>query len=283
MGKTMLAKALARSIDCSVRRIQFTPDLLPSDITGVSIFDQQRRDFEFKPGAIFAQIVIGDEINRASPKTQSALLESMEERQVTIDGHTYELPRPVHGGGHPEPGGDGGHLSAARGAARPVHGPGVDRLSQRGGRAADARRARRGLAARRPAAGGARPRHREADRRGADGPCGRIRAAVRGGAGRGHPQPPGPQTRCLAARHAASAARGKGLGGAERAGLRPARRCAGAGGRGARAPAAAHRAGPAEPPYRRAGRAGDPAAHAGADRGWRRGRPGAAAAPAGPP
>ncbi|MFE3677280.1 AAA family ATPase [Streptomyces griseus] len=94
VGKTMLAKALARSIDCSVRRIQFTPDLLPSDITGVSIFDQQRRDFEFKPGAIFAQIVIGDEINRASPKTQSALLESMEERQVTVDGHSYELPDP---------------------------------------------------------------------------------------------------------------------------------------------------------------------------------------------
>lgn len=94
VGKTMLAKALARSIDCSVRRIQFTPDLLPSDITGVSIFDQQQRDFEFKPGAIFSQFVIGDEINRASPKTQSALLESMEERQVTMDGQTYELPSP---------------------------------------------------------------------------------------------------------------------------------------------------------------------------------------------
>ncbi|MDJ1135340.1 AAA family ATPase [Streptomyces iconiensis] len=94
VGKTMLAKALARSIDCSVRRIQFTPDLLPSDITGVSVYDQQRQDFEFKPGAVFAQIVIGDEINRASPKTQSALLESMEERQVTIDGQTYELPDP---------------------------------------------------------------------------------------------------------------------------------------------------------------------------------------------
>ncbi|MFE7545871.1 AAA family ATPase [Streptomyces platensis] len=94
VGKTMLAKALARSIDCSVRRIQFTPDLLPSDITGVSIFDQQQRDFEFKPGAIFSQIVIGDEINRASPKTQSALLESMEERQVTMDGQTYQLPDP---------------------------------------------------------------------------------------------------------------------------------------------------------------------------------------------
>ncbi|EST34479.1 ATPase [Streptomycetaceae bacterium MP113-05] len=94
VGKTMLAKALARSIDSSVRRIQFTPDLLPSDITGVSVYDQQRRDFEFKPGAIFSQIVIGDEINRASPKTQSALLESMEERQVTIDGRTYPLPVP---------------------------------------------------------------------------------------------------------------------------------------------------------------------------------------------
>ncbi|MEU6116455.1 MoxR family ATPase [Streptomyces sp. NPDC047117] len=94
VGKTMLAKALARSVDCSVRRIQFTPDLLPSDITGVSVFDQRQRDFEFKPGAVFAQVVIGDEINRASPKTQSALLEAMEERQVTMDGRTYALPSP---------------------------------------------------------------------------------------------------------------------------------------------------------------------------------------------
>ncbi|MDB1089874.1 MoxR family ATPase [Streptomyces sp. ACA25] len=94
VGKTMLAKALARSIDCSVHRIQFTPDLLPSDITGVSIYDQRRQEFEFKPGAVFAQIVIGDEINRASPKTQSALLESMEERQVTADGATHALPDP---------------------------------------------------------------------------------------------------------------------------------------------------------------------------------------------
>jgi MoxR-like ATPase len=94
VGKTMLAKALARSVDCSVRRVQFTPDLLPSDITGVSVFDQQRREFEFKPGAIFANIVVGDEINRASPKTQSALLECMEEHQVTVDGITYELGVP---------------------------------------------------------------------------------------------------------------------------------------------------------------------------------------------
>jgi MoxR-like ATPase len=94
VGKTMLAKALAKSIDCTVRRIQFTPDLLPSDITGVSIFDQQRKEFEFKPGAIFAHFVVGDEINRASPKTQSALLESMEERQVTVDGTTFHLETP---------------------------------------------------------------------------------------------------------------------------------------------------------------------------------------------
>ncbi|MCU1600866.1 MAG: ATPase associated with various cellular 3 [Frankiales bacterium] len=94
VGKTMLAKALARSLDCSVKRIQFTPDLLPSDVTGVSIYDLQTREFEFKPGAVFANLVVGDEINRASPKTQSALLEAMEERQVTVDGTTYELEAP---------------------------------------------------------------------------------------------------------------------------------------------------------------------------------------------
>jgi MoxR-like ATPase len=94
VGKTMLAKALARAIDCSVRRVQFTPDLLPSDVTGVSVYNQNTREFEFKPGAIFANIVVGDEINRASPKTQSALLECMEERQVTVDGVTYELEPP---------------------------------------------------------------------------------------------------------------------------------------------------------------------------------------------
>ena len=94
VGKTMLAKALARAIDGTVRRVQFTPDLLPSDITGVSAYNQERRDFEFKPGPVFANIVLGDEINRASPKTQSALLESMEERQVTVDGTTYSLQSP---------------------------------------------------------------------------------------------------------------------------------------------------------------------------------------------
>ncbi|CUR54008.1 conserved hypothetical protein [metagenome] len=94
VGKTMLSKALARSIDCSVRRIQFTPDLLPSDVTGVSVFNQNTREFEFRPGGVFANILVGDEINRASPKTQSALLECMEERQVTVDNTTYYLDTP---------------------------------------------------------------------------------------------------------------------------------------------------------------------------------------------
>jgi MoxR-like ATPase len=94
VGKTMLARALAASIDATVRRIQFTPDLLPGDVTGVSVYNPVDREFEFKRGAIFAQIVIADEINRSSPKTQSALLEAMEERQVTVDGATHPLPDP---------------------------------------------------------------------------------------------------------------------------------------------------------------------------------------------
>ncbi|MDQ1513434.1 MAG: MoxR-like ATPase [Microbacteriaceae bacterium] len=94
VGKTMLAKALARATGGTVSRIQFTPDLLPSDVTGVSVFDQAAGRFEFKPGAVFANVVIGDEINRASPKTQSALLECMEENQVTVDGATWPLPDP---------------------------------------------------------------------------------------------------------------------------------------------------------------------------------------------
>ena len=94
VGKTMLAKALARSLDCTFRRIQFTPDLLPSDVTGVRAYNQKDAEFEFRPGPVFAQILLADEINRATPKTQSALLEAMEERQVTIDGETRELPKP---------------------------------------------------------------------------------------------------------------------------------------------------------------------------------------------
>jgi MoxR-like ATPase len=94
VGKTMLAKALSRSVDCSFSRLQFTPDLLPSDVTGVNVFNQKSNGFEFRPGPVFTNLLLVDEINRASPKTQAALLESMQENQVTIDGVTHELGRP---------------------------------------------------------------------------------------------------------------------------------------------------------------------------------------------
>lgn len=94
VGKTTLAKAISRSLGCTFRRIQFTPDLLPSDVTGVSIYNQRDGEFEFRPGPVIAQIVLADEINRATPRTQSALLEAMEERQVTVDGKTHPMPRP---------------------------------------------------------------------------------------------------------------------------------------------------------------------------------------------
>ena len=94
VGKTMLARSLAKSLDCTFNRIQFTPDMLPSDVTGVSIYNQQRSEFEFRPGPIIGQIILADEINRATPKTQAALLEAMEEHQVTVDGVTHILPKP---------------------------------------------------------------------------------------------------------------------------------------------------------------------------------------------
>jgi len=94
VGKTILARSLARSMGCTFKRIQFTPDLLPTDVTGVSIYNQKTGEFEYRPGPVLAQVVLADEINRATPKTQSALLESMEERQVTVDGQTHHLPRP---------------------------------------------------------------------------------------------------------------------------------------------------------------------------------------------
>ena len=142
VGKTMLARALAASVDATVRRIQFTPDLLPGDVTGVSVFNPVDREFEFKQGAIFANIVIADEINRSSPKTQSALLEAMEEGQVTVDGRTHPLPAAVPGRRDPEPARDGGHLRPPRGAARPVHDAHLDGLPRpavRGAHAAPAR------------------------------------------------------------------------------------------------------------------------------------------------
>src|SRR5215510_3140132 len=94
VGKTSLAKALARSVDCAFSRLQFTPDLLPSDVTGVNVFNQRSNEFEFRPGPVFANLLLVDEINRASPKTQAALLECMQEDQVTVDGETYHLARP---------------------------------------------------------------------------------------------------------------------------------------------------------------------------------------------
>ena len=94
VGKTMMARSLSRSLGCSFKRIQFTPDMLPSDVTGVSIFNQSSREFEFRPGPLVSQVVLADEINRATPKTQAALLEAMQERQITVDGVTHKLPVP---------------------------------------------------------------------------------------------------------------------------------------------------------------------------------------------
>ena len=120
VGKTSLAKAIARSIGGTWHRVQFTPDLLPSDVTGVSVWNRLTGEFEFRPGGVFANIVLADEINRASPKTQSALLEAMEERQVTVDGVTLSARRAVHGDRDAEPDRARRHLPAARGAARPL-------------------------------------------------------------------------------------------------------------------------------------------------------------------
>ena len=122
VGKTSLARALAGSIDASWHRIQFTPDLLPSDVTGATVYHQHDGRFAFHPGPVFANVVLADEINRASPKTQSALLEVMDERRVTVDGRPHDVPAPLSGAGHPEPDRDGRHLPAARGPARPLPG-----------------------------------------------------------------------------------------------------------------------------------------------------------------
>ncbi len=193
VGKTMLAKSIARSIDCSFRRIQFTPDLLPTDVTGVNVFSQETGDFEFKPGAIFANIVLGDEINRASPKTQSALLECMEERQVTVDTETHTLGTPVHRDRHPEPDRARGHLPAPGSTARPVHDAPRDRVPgcRRGGRDPGESRLRR--AARRHPARERRERRARHDRGGPEDPCGADDPQVHRGPGGGDPSP----FRCL--------------------------------------------------------------------------------------
>ena len=187
VGKTMLAKSLARSIDCSVRRIQFTPDLLPSDVTGVSVYNQESREFEFRPGGVFANIVVGDEINRASPKTQSALLECMEERQVTVDNTTYHLDQPfmviatqnpIEMEGTyalPEAQRDRFMIRLSR------------RLPGRGRRDRDARLPHHDQPARRPRAGHRRRRDRQADRDRQPGPRVAGRAALHRRTGRGHP------------------------------------------------------------------------------------------------
>ena len=120
VGKTTLAQALARSFHCSFQRIQFTSDLLPSDVIGISVFNPVAQGFEFKPGPIFANIIVADEINRTTPKTQSALLEAMNEAQVTVDNHTHALPQAVHGAGHAESHRASRHLPAAGIAARPL-------------------------------------------------------------------------------------------------------------------------------------------------------------------
>ena len=141
VGKTSLAKALATSIDCSFGRVQFTPDLLPSDVVGVTVWNRGDDTFDFRPGPVFANIVLADEINRASPKTQSALLEAMAEGQVTVDGVTYPLDAAVHGDRHAEPDRARGHLPAAREPARPLPHAGVGRLPVAARRARDPRRA----------------------------------------------------------------------------------------------------------------------------------------------
>ena len=149
-GKTTLAKALARSVGASFKRVQFTPDLLPSDIVGVSVYDPGTQSFRFHEGPIFTHILLADEINRASPRTQSALLEAMGESQVSIDGVTQQAARAVLRDRHAEPGGVPGHLSAARGADGPLRDAVRPRLraARRGG--GDSHRAGRAPSPRRP-------------------------------------------------------------------------------------------------------------------------------------
>ena len=142
VGKTSLAKALSASVDCSWRRVQFTPDLLPTDLVGVSVYSRSTETFRFEPGPLFANILLADEINRASPKTQSALLEAMEERQVSNDGVSRPLPPPFMVIATQNPVEQEGTYRLAREPARPLPPAHLDRLSGSRSRAADARRRR---------------------------------------------------------------------------------------------------------------------------------------------
>jgi hypothetical protein len=263
VGKTMLAKALARSLGVQMRRIQFTPDLLPSDVTGVSVYDQARQEFEFRPGAVFANVVVGDEINRASPKTQSALLECMEERQVTVDGTTYLLPPPFMviatqnpiemEGTYPLPEAQRDRFTARVAMGYPSPAAELDMLASHGRHSP--------LDALVPVADADRDRPRRSRRR--------RGAAVRDRPRRGDPDPPGSSAGRLPPGRAAFAAHGSGDGGSGRSCVRRAGRRTGSRGTRARSSAAADRGGadlPAASGRRRA-RAGRAAAGV---RSWRR-------------
>ena len=154
-GKTMLARAFATSLGGSFKRIQFTPDLLPNDVTGVSVFNQKTQEFEFRPGPAFSNLLLADEVNRATPRTQSALLESMGEGQVTVGRRVPPPAPPLPGHGHPEPDRVRGHLPPPGGPAGPLHAAPAPGLRRPGGRAAHPGRPARRAPHREPAAGGA--------------------------------------------------------------------------------------------------------------------------------
>ena len=226
VGKTKYAKALARSIDCSVRRVQFTPDLLPSDITGVSVYNSEDRDFEFKPGPVFANIVVGDEINRASPKTQAALLECMEERQVTVDGVTYGLEAPFMvlatqnpidmEGTYPLPEAQRDRFTARISMGYPDRLAEITMLEEHA--AIDP------LDSLQPVSDATQVR--ASDRRRPPGPRLGRDQGLRRRPRRGDPARPGRPPRRLPPGHPAAAAGGQGMGGTGRAGLRHPRRSA---------------------------------------------------------
>ena len=160
VAKTLIARSFAQATGIPFARVQFTPDLMPSDITGSSVFDQRTASFDFRPGPVFTSLLLGDEINRATPKTQAALLEAMQERQVTAEGHTHRLERPFSRHRHPEPDRVRGHLPAARGAARPVPAAGRGRVPVDRRRGGDARTAHRRGAPSRSRSGPVVDRHR---------------------------------------------------------------------------------------------------------------------------